>query len=296
MNQSTTDLKAKGFIEAMSDPKEKKKRGRPRLSDKAHNSNIILEKKKRGRRKKNDTDSLHRVLGDFDSGENRLSFESETKDSSNRSSNNVLFGGLNIKVHSAKPVDTSDLRKMLSADNSTCLLGTTNTNEDLEIKTHIPSNFKVEKREHVTKNIYHYKEFVDNNDNEWPRSTNIACMWCTYPFDGVPIPMPYKFDDKRKRFKVYGIYCSFGCCKARSFAMNDQSCWRRSSLISYVFKQMYGHMPLDGIKVAPDRECLIKYGGTMTIEEFREASSNGEDLIIKIPTFVMDTKEYNLKK
>ena len=59
----------------MSEPK--KKRGRPRLSDKASSQNINLEKKKRGRRKKNETDSLHRVLGDFDSGENKLSFESE---------------------------------------------------------------------------------------------------------------------------------------------------------------------------------------------------------------------------
>ena len=78
--------------------------------------------------------------------------------------------------------------------------------------------------------------------------------------------------DKRKRFKVFGIFCSFGCCKAQSFAKNDQSSWRRSSLIlAFVFKQMYGHMPLQGIKPAPDKECLIKYGGTMTIEEFREA-------------------------
>ena len=280
----------------MSEPKEKKKRGRPRLSDKAHNP-LNLEKKKRGRRKKNDTDSLHRVLGDFDSGENRLSFESETKDSSDRSSNNVLFGGLNIKVHSAKPVDTTNLRKMLSKDNSISMTLPINDDKDLEIKTQIPSNFRVEKREHITKNMYHYKEFVDNNNNEWPRSTHIACMWCTYPFNGVPIPMPYKFDSKRKRFKVYGIYCSFGCCKAQSFYVRDQACWRRSSLISYVFKQMYGHMPLDGIKAAPDRECLTKFGGPMTIEKFRETSSNGEeDLIIKIPTFVMDTKEYNLKK
>ncbi len=292
MNHFIIDLKVKYIILRMSEPKGKKKRGRPRLSDKAHNSNINLEKKKRGRRKKNNTDSLHRVLGDFDSGENRLSFESETKESNlDRSSNNVLFGGLNIKVHSAKPVDTTNLRKILSKDNTNNIF--CNNTEDVTI----PANFKFEKKQTELQNFYHYKEFVDSNGYDWPRTTNIACMWCTYQFDGVPIPMPYKFDGKRKRFKVYGIFCSFACCKAQSFFKNDHASWRRSSLISYIFKQMYGHIPLEGIKCALDREALIKFGGNLTIEEFRKVSSNGEeDLIIKIPTFIMDSKEYNLKK
>lgn len=95
------------------------------------------------------------------------------------------------------------------------------------------------------------------------------CWWCCHSFEGTPLTMPYKYDDRRNKFYTAGNYCSWSCVK--SHAIEKYGCTRGGIICGNIMvmrKKMYnqfGH-----VKPAPSRYVLKEFGGDMTIEEFRE--------------------------
>lgn len=118
-------------------------------------------------------------------------------------------------------------------------------------------------------------KIFDSKDNVIiPKKTNICCWWCTHTFDCLPSFIPDKYHNGK--FYVFGCFCSFNCAGAYNLSLQDNRIWERYSLM----KQMYYMINKNNISsisdieinVAGPKELLEKYGGPMTIEEYRKNS------------------------
>ena len=95
------------------------------------------------------------------------------------------------------------------------------------------------------------------------------CWWCCHPFEGSPLQLPYRHDDRRDLFTTTGNFCSWSCMK--SFALDKYGVNRGGIVCGNIVmmrRRMYkqsGH-----VKPAPCRFRLNVFGGDMTIEEFRQ--------------------------
>lgn len=84
----------------------------------------------------------------------------------------------------------------------------------------------------------------------------------------IPIKINYT---KRNYFLVDGIFCSFNCIEAFINENNHNVIYRESAfLLRSLYKTIYGESP-PMITPAPHWRLLKDYGGTMSIQDFREA-------------------------
>jgi hypothetical protein len=130
----------------------------------------------------------------------------------------------------------------------------------------------------------------DLKGNEYiPKKTNIPCWWCTYNFDWLPVGMAEKYHNGI--FYVSGCFCSFNCKAAYNLNINDNRVWERYTLM----KQLYYIINKDNITSIADieinpagpKELLEKYGGQMTIEEYRKNSKVlGKEYHKLMPPFI----------
>ena len=123
-----------------------------------------------------------------------------------------------------------------------------------------------DKDKKIKKKIYKLINFIDfkniNHDN------NICCWWCTCEFENIACGIPIKYEDGK--YKAKGYFCSFNC--ALSYNKDESIDYlikqERFALLNLLYNQM--EPDLDEIVCAPRKECLKKYGGILTIEEFRK--------------------------
>lgn len=127
-----------------------------------------------------------------------------------------------------------------------------------------------------------------------------CCWWCTEPFEGHELHLPYRFNQDLKEFKTTGVFCSWACMKA--YAVDKYSHNRWGEYCTYIHimrKMMTGETsPLRG---APTRYALQKFGGPLTIQEFREnGSSKNKEIVLvteKHKLFIdMSTNQYSTTK
>lgn len=109
---------------------------------------------------------------------------------------------------------------------------------------------------------------------EWPQRTDIHCWYCTHPFDTCPVPLPVKYDEKRRVFYVIGIFCSFACAKRYNMERDCVTRGHCGTLLCLMrHKLIGGPWACDSsgysIVCAPHRNRLRCFGGDYTIEEFR---------------------------
>ncbi len=94
------------------------------------------------------------------------------------------------------------------------------------------------------------------------------CWWCCHPFEGEPLAMPCRYDERRNKFYTSGNYCSWSCVK--SHAIDKFGDCRGGIVCGNIImmrRRMYNQS--SPVKCAPDRFKLKEFGGSMTIEEFR---------------------------
>jgi len=104
--------------------------------------------------------------------------------------------------------------------------------------------------------------------NNWPRTTDIRCWWCTYQFESTPCSIPYKYNGDE--FLVYGCFCSFECAMAHIVDKVRDKKWEKIALLNMMYRVINGKD--ETIEPAPPKEILIDYGGKMTIEKYRQRS------------------------
>ena len=96
--------------------------------------------------------------------------------------------------------------------------------------------------------------------------TDISCWWCAHNFDTMPCFIPDRYFNEK--FYVFGCFCTYNCAMAYNLSMNDYRVSLRISLIKKLFSKIFSNM--DQISVAPPKELLKKFGGYLSIEEFRD--------------------------
>lgn len=145
-------------------------------------------------------------------------------------------------------------------------------------------------------------EYSESNKNKtWPNSIKIDCLWCCHPFSNFPFALPMKYINNK--FYVFGNFCSPECAAAYNFESNEESdeIWDRYSLLNILYKK-----DIDGaevtIKLAPPRLTLRKFGGKLTIDEFRNCNLEyNKDFKITLPPMIsiipsMEESNYDMIK
>lgn len=105
---------------------------------------------------------------------------------------------------------------------------------------------------------------------KWPESTSLACLWCEEGFSWAPVGAPVGHNAKKDQFILKWNFCSFNCCKAWMV----RHCPLQVSNVFWLAMRLFGKdskhkQRLEGIQPAPQKEALQKYGGWMTVDEFR---------------------------
>lgn len=118
---------------------------------------------------------------------------------------------------------------------------------------------------------------INNGIQEVIEKTDVACWWCSYSFENVPCFLPEKMVNNV--FYVFGNFCSYNCAAAYNLDINDYRVWERYGLLKKLYNLIYDKS--DEIIVSPRKECLSKFGGPLSIEEFRNS-------------LLVNTKEYRL--
>jgi hypothetical protein len=129
---------------------------------------------------------------------------------------------------------------------------------------------------------------VDYLNGALPLSTTKLCWWCRDSFTNSPIGIPlsyYQSNNKSKEifkrlnldyskgteyFETDGIFCSFPCAKSYIVDEKLNSRYKNSTtLLSLLYKKI--NNKIDEIPFAPSWKLLKKFGGELTITEFRKS-------------------------
>lgn len=109
---------------------------------------------------------------------------------------------------------------------------------------------------------------IDNNTGKSliVDKTNLSCWWCTYSFDSMPCFIPERFDNDK--YYVFGCFCTFNCAASYNLNMGDYKINDRYSLIKKLYQYLYDTD--DEIIIAPTKEVLEKFGGPLSIIDYRK--------------------------
>ncbi|MBT97216.1 MAG: hypothetical protein CL902_01130 [Dehalococcoidia bacterium] len=81
--------------------------------------------------------------------------------------------------------------------------------------------------------------------------------------------MPREYDEAKRQWKVSGVYCSFACvqraiCELRTYKADEMMMWLHDMASGVFGTHEIGPM-------APSKSLLRVYGGSLSVEEFRES-------------------------
>ena len=178
-------------------------------------------------------------------------------DNDNENTINIESSNLNIKDAFNKKL----FEKKLEKENS--IISASTYNNDCINSINV-------KKKQTRPIMLYYSEF--NKRKEWPKKSNLKCMWCCHNFDNVPCAIPTKI--RNDIFYVFGNFCMKECAAAYIFDSNeiDNLIWERYSLLNHLYSIIEGQPDLN-IKLAPPRLALEVFGGHLSIEQFRDSNN-----------------------
>lgn len=118
---------------------------------------------------------------------------------------------------------------------------------------------------------------------DWPKHSSYACWYCCHKFNTTPVGIPHLLIETV--FHCYGNFCSYNCAKKYLNPRNEDDISMLQTSCDVVLEddkseklqllELMCHIELrteldDCIKPACSRLSLLAFGGTLTIEEFRE--------------------------
>ena len=103
-------------------------------------------------------------------------------------------------------------------------------------------------------------------------NSEFRCYYCHHNFPNKPFYLPIDYSSELNRYKVFGNFCSPSCVK--SYALNHKIYSNKAYLVGQMYRKLMGNI---NIKCAPPIQCLKEYGGTMTINEFRDTFDSNYD-------------------
>jgi len=129
------------------------------------------------------------------------------------------------------------------------------------------------------------KMFCSSTKKILSASSGMCCWWCRHsiPSNFHPIGLPMKYKKEDCVFETEGYFCSFNCILAynNEMCINNIRYRETGSLIYILYKKIFGEFPINmTIKPALSWKLLKTYGGTLTINEFRNAFQVIDDLAV----------------
>jgi len=125
-------------------------------------------------------------------------------------------------------------------------------------------------------------KFVHND--KWIEHTDVCCWWCCHKFDTVPIGLPQDYVKHKGKFRVKGVFCSFGCMIAYK---EDNNIQQKDYLIKLLYAKITGESGATILRPSPPRCCLKMFGGELDIEDFRRGSTENKIYkMIDYPMFI----------
>lgn len=96
------------------------------------------------------------------------------------------------------------------------------------------------------------------------------CWWCCHasPTDQQLYNMPLKYDSKLDQFTTMGQFCTWSCMK--SYAINRCRIESGRVVNNITLMRLKSEGKISRTRCAPHQALLDKFGGDMTIEEFRK--------------------------
>lgn len=129
--------------------------------------------------------------------------------------------------------------------------------------------------------VQHFKIVVDKPQKDLYTKRNegrVCCFWCCHPFDHRPVGLPVRHVERKERFFLEGVFCSWACVNAENRSRADFRMVQRSGMIYELARRWHG---VRATRTAPPRLALKMFGGPMTIEEFR--SPPDPDYVLQKP-------------
>ncbi len=117
--------------------------------------------------------------------------------------------------------------------------------------------------------------FKNNNKKKnLPSNTNINCWWCCHSFENYPYGLPSK--KINDTYFVSGCFCSAECASSWNFNTDKKNydIWECYSLLNSLYPKTTSDGKIVKIKCAPPRETLNIFGGSYSIDDFRELNNN----------------------
>jgi hypothetical protein len=190
----------------------------------------------------------------------------------------------------------------------------------------VPTDVPIEENVYITKDSNracgYFNVLEDFFEKSWLHTTDVCCWWCCHNFNTVPIGMPIDYSPSydsfsrygtykqtKSKFRVKGVFCSFGCMIA--YGNEDKNINKAifTSLTAFLYKKLTGGIcivskedyrnsldikyPIElfggdfnlkeqyiqslldlvntRLKPAPPRCTLKMFGGKLSIDEFRNA-------------------------
>lgn len=125
------------------------------------------------------------------------------------------------------------------------------------------------------------KERPQNVDSE-----SLECMWHLLPFDSAPVGLPLSYNESTRKFESIGHFCSLEC--AYAYRLEHRSAEAASIQLLHQAHSM-NNPNNTKLTPAPPRQALIRFGGTMTYEEFLKPANSW--FVINRPPFIFVTEE-----
>jgi hypothetical protein len=131
-----------------------------------------------------------------------------------------------------------------------------------------------------------YDPYNDMNMDISDSCIENICWWDDQQFKNNRWGIPSKFVNDS--FHIYGCFCSPNCAAAYLFNMykDTDDIWNKYSLLNFMYNSIYGTNI--SVKLAPSKLILKKYGGDLSIKEYRSSFNNKHNnYYINIPSTII---------
>ena len=133
----------------------------------------------------------------------------------------------------------------------------------------------------LIKKVKVHRLMGDYEGSNYPDNTNIACFNCTYEFDTMPIGIPIRYVNGK--FHCVDNFCSFNCAARYIFKgdsnLNEVKKWESYSLLNLMYSKLFEIDKVCKIKLAPKPTLLKRYGGNLSVEDYRKDFSNPDKMM-----------------
>lgn len=204
----------------------------------------------------------------------------------------------NVSLEPSNPKGDPEVIPPEPLNEEECEIDTSFINEEEVIHTiSLTNSLKTRKKDKIKKKWYEnppVRIFQKKGEDitEWKNKTNLLCWWCCHKFDTLPCFIPTNYNERQSRFKITGNFCSWNC--AKSYKLYDTPIFRHGQdmhMFSYMLRKL--KLPVN-IKCAPRKECLAAFGGTLSIEEFREYSNSDEVNVVLLTSTMNPDENYRI--